>query len=56
MAVSGQIHASLAWSPGKEVKTPTEYEAGGLQTRCGRFGEEKNTLPLPGLELRTFHP
>jgi hypothetical protein len=29
---------------------------GGPQSRCGRLGEEKNLLPLPGFEPRTVQP
>jgi len=28
----------------------------GLQSRSGRFGEEKNLLPRPGFEFRIVQP
>jgi hypothetical protein len=35
--------------PGKEIRYPLNRMLGGLHTRCGRCGEEKNLLPLTNL-------
>jgi hypothetical protein len=34
------------------VPVPTDMRLGGPRSRCGRYGEEKNLLPLPGIEPR----
>jgi hypothetical protein len=51
MEVSGQLHAPAALPPGKEPLVPTDRRLGGPQSRYGRGDEQKNTQPLPGLEL-----
>jgi hypothetical protein len=50
MEVSGQLHALAALSPGKETLVSIEWEDGGLQSRSGRGGEEKNSQPPPAIE------
>jgi hypothetical protein len=37
----------------KESRNTLNRRLGGTHSRSGRFGEEKNLLPLPGFELRT---
>jgi hypothetical protein len=51
MEVSGQLHAS-----GKNPWCPLDRRLGGHQSRSGRRGEEKNSQPLPGLELPIIQP
>jgi hypothetical protein len=53
MEMSGQLHAPAALAPGKE---PLDRSLGGLQSRTGRYGEEKNSGPFPGLEPPTIQP
>jgi hypothetical protein len=43
-------------TPGKEHQYPLNMRFGGPQSRCGRFGEEENLLPLPGFESRIVQP
>jgi hypothetical protein len=50
MDVSGQLHVPAALPPGKEPRYPLDRRLGGLQSRSGRGGEEKNSQPLPGLD------
>jgi hypothetical protein len=50
MEVSGQFHAPAAFSSEKEPPIPLGRRLGGPQSRSGSCGEEKNLLPLPGLE------
>ena len=40
----------------KERRYPLNIWLSGHQRRSGRFGEEKNLLPLPGFEPRTVQP
>jgi hypothetical protein len=51
MEASGQPHAPAALFSVKEPR-----ELGGLQSRSGRVGEEKNSLTLPGIEPPIIHP
>jgi hypothetical protein len=48
MEVSGQLHASAALPPGKETM---DRRLGGPQNRSGSGSEEKNSQPLPEIEL-----
>jgi hypothetical protein len=41
---------------GKNPWYPIDRRLGGLQSRSGRGGEEKNSQPLPGLELPSIQP
>jgi hypothetical protein len=43
MPVSGQPHAPAALPPRKEPYYPLDRRLGGLQSRSGRGGEEKNS-------------
>jgi hypothetical protein len=38
---------------GRRYRYPLNRRLDGPQNLCGRFGEEKNLLPLPGFETRT---
>jgi hypothetical protein len=44
------------YPPGKEPLYPLDRRLGGLQSRSGRGGEEKNSQPLPGLEPPIIQP
>jgi hypothetical protein len=50
MEVSDQLHASAALPPEKLPWYPLNRRLGGLQSRSGRCGEERN-LALPGIEI-----
>jgi hypothetical protein len=50
MDVSGQLHASAALLPEKEPRYQLDKRLGGLQSRSGHSGEEKNYQPPPGIE------
>jgi hypothetical protein len=56
MEVSGQFHAPAVLTPGKSQWYPLHKRLGGLQSRSGHGGEEKNSKPLPGLELPIIQP
>jgi hypothetical protein len=56
MEVSGQLHASAALPPGKNLWYPLDRRLSGHQSRSGRGGEEKNSQPLPGLEAPIIQP
>jgi hypothetical protein len=49
--MSGQLHARAALP-----RYPMDRRLGGSQSRSRRNGEEKNLLPLPGIELRPSSP
>ena len=38
------------WSSVVQLRWPLNKKLDGLQTRTGRFGEETELLPLPGIE------
>jgi len=50
--VSGQLHAPAAYPQGKSPWYPLDRRLGGPQSRSGRGGEEKNSQPLPGAQLK----
>jgi hypothetical protein len=50
MEVSGQIHASTALARVYDTRYPTNRSLRGPQSRYGHCGEEKNLLPLEGIE------
>jgi hypothetical protein len=52
MEVSGQLHAPAALPRGKSPRHPLGVGLGEPQSRSGRCGEERNVLPLPGIEHR----
>jgi hypothetical protein len=54
MEVSGQLHAPAALPP-REWHL-LDMRLGGPQSRSGRCSEEKNSHPLPGLELPIIQP
>jgi hypothetical protein len=41
---------------GKSLWYPLDRRLGGVQSRSGRGGEEKNSQPLPGLETPIIQP
>jgi hypothetical protein len=41
---------------GKNLLYPFYRRLGGLQSRSGRGGEEKNSQPIPGLEIPIIQP
>jgi len=49
MEGSSQLHSQAALIM-KSLWYPLNKSLGGLQSRSGRGGEEKNSQPLPGLE------
>ena len=60
MEVSGQRHAPATLCPsphplGKEPRYPLNRSLDGTQSGSGRFGEQKNLLPLPAIEPRIVH-
>jgi hypothetical protein len=48
--MSGQLHAPAALPPGNCPPCQLYRRLGGSQSRSGRYGEERNLLPLPGIE------
>jgi hypothetical protein len=56
MEVSGQLHAPAALPQHKGLPCPLNRRLGGPPNRSGWTEEEKNLLPLPGIELRFLHP
>jgi len=57
MEMSGQLHAPAALSQGNCPRCPLDRMVGGLQNRSGRGSEErKKSLPVPGIDLRSFSP
>jgi hypothetical protein len=49
-----ELH-DLAAVLGKELPAPSEHRLGEPKRWAVRFGEDKNLLPLPGVESRIFH-
>jgi hypothetical protein len=56
MEVSGRRQGPAALPPGKVLLIPMGKEAVWAHSRSGRGGEEKNSQPLPGLELPIIQP
>jgi hypothetical protein len=55
MEVTGKLHASAAYPREKEPRYPLTRRLGGLQSRSGRCGVEKNLLLLQGITFyKTF--
>ena len=53
--VSGVLHRPPLYPPpqGKgSSRDPLNRRLGGIQTRCGQFGEQKNPQYMPGIETR----
>ena len=44
------------FTPGKAPWYPLNRGLGGAQSRCERFGEEQNQLPLTGFKPQTIQP
>jgi hypothetical protein len=47
-----QLYTPSALPPGKQPPVLIYRRLGGPQSRCGRYGEEKNLLPPPGIVPR----
>jgi len=56
MEVSGQIHIPVTLSQGKDPRFPLDRRLDGPQSQFGRGGEEKNSLPLLGIEPQPSSP
>jgi len=56
MEVTDKPHATTALPPVQEAAYQRNRRLGGPHSRSERFGEEKNLLPLPGLERRIVQP
>jgi hypothetical protein len=52
MELSGELHVSAASSPGDESRYALDNWYGGPQSRSGRCGVGKYSLPMPGIELQ----
>jgi hypothetical protein len=52
MEVSGQLHGPATLPLEKEPQVPLDRRLGGPQSQFGRCGEERNLLPLLGIEPR----
>jgi hypothetical protein len=50
MDMNGQLNDPAALPPGKEFLVPWDRSLGGLQSRSGRGGEEKNSQTPPEIE------
>jgi len=53
MEVSGQLHDPTALPQGKSPRYLLDWRLGGLQSRSGCDGEEKNSQLPPGFEPRS---
>jgi hypothetical protein len=53
MKVSDQLHAPAALTPGKKPRYLLDRRLGGLQSRSGRGGEDKNSQPRRESNSRT---
>jgi hypothetical protein len=51
MEQSSSVHASVALPLGRQLEEP---RLGRPQSRSGRYGEDRNLLPLPGIEPEVF--
>jgi hypothetical protein len=50
---NSQLHASAAVSPRERTPLyPLDRRLSGLQSWSGRYGEKRNLMLLPGIELR----
>jgi hypothetical protein len=56
MEMSGEFRALPALPQVKGPWYPLDRKLGGPQSRSGRFDEEKNSQPLPGLEPLIVQP
>jgi hypothetical protein len=52
MEVSGQLHVPVALPPKKEPLVLSGEKRGRFQSRSKCRGEDKNILPLPGIDPR----
>jgi hypothetical protein len=56
MEVSSQLHAPAALPSGIKPLYPLDRRLGGPQSWFGLDGDDKNLLPLPDIEPRSFSP
>jgi hypothetical protein len=56
MEANGQLHTPPLYPYGKSPWYPLDRRLGGLQSRFGRGGEEKNSQPLTGLDTPIIQP
>jgi hypothetical protein len=56
MEVSSQLHLRPLYPQGKSLWYLLDGKVGGLQSRFGRGGEEKNSQLLPELEPLIIQP
>jgi len=54
--VSGQLHVPAVFPQAKSPWYPLDRKLGGPQSRSGHNGEEKNSQPLPRLEIPLIQP
>jgi hypothetical protein len=54
--MNGQLHIPPALPTGKEPVILIDKRLGGTQSWHGRGVEEKNSHPLPGLEIHIIQP
>jgi hypothetical protein len=50
LKVSGELYAPSALPPEKESPYPLDRKLGEPQSRSGRWREDENMLPLPGID------
>jgi hypothetical protein len=55
MEVNGQLHTLASLPQGMSPLYQFYKGLGGPQSRSGRYGEQKNLLPLPGTEPRLLY-
>jgi len=56
MEVNSQLLGPPALPPGKSPWYPLDRRLGVTQSWSGRGGEEKNSQPLPGIEIPITQP
>jgi hypothetical protein len=56
MQVSGQLHGPAALLQRGNPWYPLHRRLGGPQSQSGRGGDEKNSQPLPGIEIPIIQP
>jgi hypothetical protein len=54
MNVSGQLHVLVTLPQGNNFLYPMNRKQGGPESQSQHFGEDKNILPLIGIETKTI--
>jgi hypothetical protein len=54
MEVNTELHARPLYPQRNRSRYPFDRRLGGPNSRSGLCGEEKNFLPLPGIQLRAI--